>query len=423
MPENGRLIPNKYKRCLPITLFWCCIFVSCNTMNSNTSLIPKREAVLSHNEEPEEFTVIEMDTPTVFIKTGDDITAIIETDRIDSLYLDLESSDYLIFGKINFFGETNERRDSIVYRKRDRRFFNFHADGGNGNLLYVINYKTRTFDFFEITDNGAKIDIASVPIPNDSDYWFAINDTLLVSEFPRANRKEIYRLDGISLEKHATYPSNLWIMGGSGFAYYYANQYGRDRYTIIINLSNLKEIRIENGNLIQSSKESLFFEDGNRLGRYDKSTGIYSLMEDIVFDEYTRDGYTFSDFCIRGYNEYPINLIYRFKNNQLLFNSRNKICMYDIDTDLLYILFDYNIYPDSKSMSYLYLINDNYFYSTIIGASDLVSLDDTKIIYRFLLNWIDREELISDIAYIKYYETREGDIIIYQTYGTNFKDE
>ena len=100
--------------------------------------------------------------------------------------------------------------------------------------------------------------------------------------------------------------------------------------------------------------------------------------------------------------------------------------MFDFDIEQLYILFDYNIYPDSEIMHYLYLINDNYFRSiitTTLGISDLVSLDDKRIIYRFILNWIDRTKGISDIADIKYYETREGDIIIYQTYNTNISDK
>ena len=290
-----------------------------NAQSNGTPSIQKKEPVISCNSEPEEFTVIEMDMPAVFIKKGGNIEALIEFDRIDGsyLFLDVETSDYLIFGRLYFLGETFEGRGSIVYRKSDRCFFNFHADGGNGSLLYIINYKTRTFDFFEITDNGAKNDIVSVPIPNESDHWSVIDDKFLVSEFFGAReRKEIYRLDGIIFEKCASYPSNLWIMGDSGFAYYYERSEGTHSI-ILIDLSSSKETRIENGGIIYRSNESMYFEAGNRLGRYDILIGIYSLMEGIAVDEYNINGYTFSDFCINGYNEYPITKAYHFKNNQL----------------------------------------------------------------------------------------------------------
>jgi hypothetical protein len=402
-----------------------------NTQNNITHQIQKKEPILSYNSEPEKFTVMEIDMPTIFIMTGGNIEVLMEYDRVEGSYLfiDLETSDYLIFRKWNFLGGTLETRDSVIYRKKDRRFFNFHADGGNGNLLYIINYKTRTFDFFEITDNGAKNDIASVPIPNPSDNWSVINDKLLASVF--FGTMEIYKLDGIYLEEYAKYPSSLQIMGDSGLAYYFERSSGTIRAgnTILVDLYSLKEISIRASlSLRVRTKESLFFIDVDRLGCCDIQTGIYSLMEGIIADENTKigDSFRLSDFFIQGYNEYPITEVYRFKNNQLLFNSRNRICMFDFDIEQLYILFDYNIYPDSEIMHYLYLINDNYFSSritTAFGISDLVSLDDKRIIYRFILNWIDRTKGISDIADIKYYETREGDIIIYQTYNTNISDK
>jgi len=282
--------------------------------------------------------------------------------------------------------------------------------------------------FFEITDNGVKNDVASVPIPNNSDYWFAIDDEFLVPQYTvYGARKEIYRLDGINIEKlagYSSFPPNLWITGSSRLAGYYEGLYDSDE--IIINLSNMKETRIR-GSVWKFglTKESLFYIDEDRLGRYDIQTGVYSLIEGIIADENTKigDGFRPSDFFIDGYNEYPITSIYRFKNNQLLFNSRNKICMYDFNTGIFYILFDYNIYPQAKGMGGLYYLNDRYLNSLTLGVSDLVSLDDKKIICRFIMNWIDRTERIDDISLIRYYETREGDIIIYPVHQTNFRTD
>ena len=188
----------------------------------------------------------------------------------------------------------------------------------------------------------------------------------------------------------------------------------------------MKETRIRgSASKFGLTKESLFFIDEDKLGRYDIQTGVYSFMEGISVDENTKfgDSFRLSDFFIDGYNEYPITLIYRFKNNQFLFNSKNKICMYDFNTGIFYIFFDYNIYPQAKGMGNLNYLNDRYLNSLTLGVSDLVSLDDKKIICRFIMNWIDRTERIDDISLLKYHETREGDIIIYPVHQTNFRTD
>jgi len=141
-------------------------------------------------------------------------------------------------------------------------------------------------------------------------------------------------------------------------------------------------------------------------------------MEDIIKEEiFGNSGYLLRDYRIRGYEEYSLGMIYRVHNNQLLFTTgNNKICMYDFDTSILYILFDYTIYPDTRGMGLLYLINDSYFFGGTFGRADIVSLDDTKIICRFIMRWIDPEQIIDDVSYMWYYETREGDIIICPRY-------
>ena len=392
-----------------------------NTQNDSAPSIPKKEAVLSHNEEPEEFAVIEMDTPTVFIKKGNSIDVFIELARNESLSPNIAETDSYIIFAIQEKDANIREQTSLIYRKKDGKFFRFNANGGHENMLYHINYETRTFDFFEIADNGIKKDITSVPIPNKSDNWYVgrngfLTSTIYIYYNHGWGKKEVYILDGTTLTKHAEFPSNVSIIGSfPPFAHY--SRYSNNNVMKLINLSNMKEINIENGDLIDIEEESIFLTDGNRMIHYDIATDSYSFMEYIINAENTRNnGYYLKDCHIRGYEDYPLNMIYRVHNNQFLFGTaNNKICIYDFETGILYILFDYNIYPDTRGMGPLYLINDSYFFAGTFGRADLVSLDDKKIICRFIMKWFD-PEIIDDVSYMWYYETREGDIIICPRY-------
>jgi hypothetical protein len=392
-----------------------------NNQNNDTSLISKREPILSYNSEPEEFTLIKMDTPTVFIKKDDNIDILIKLRRNEHISPNISETDNYIFFDILEQKADVEERTSLIYRKKDGKFFHFNADGGHGNMLYYINYETRSFDFFEITDNGIKKDIRSVPIPNESDNWYSVQYEFLVSYNYSRKVKEIYTLNGTTLIKRAEYPINVSIIGSSHlFAYY--SLYSNNNTMKLINLSNMKETNIKNGAIIDITKNSIFFVDGNKMAHYDASTDTYSFMEYIIKAENARNsGFYLSDYFIQNYEECPLGKLYSVNNNQLLFNSgNNKICMYDFDTDLLYILFDYNIYTRPRGL--LYLINDSYFFSGSFGVADIVSLDDKRIICRFIMNWIDPTEIISDVSYMWYYETREGNIIIYPRYGSNTRE-
>jgi hypothetical protein len=381
-----------------------------NNKNNDTSLISKREPILSYNSEPEEFTLIKMDTPTVFIKKDDNINVLLQLKKNESISSFITETDYYVIFYILEHNADNEKRTSLIYRKKDGKFFRFNANGGSEKMLYYINYETLTFDFFEINDNGIKNDITSVPMPNWTGNWRVSENGFLSS------MQEIYIFNGTILTKYAHIWFGTAIIGSYNLFVYYS-RYKNNNIMKLINLSNMKETNIVDGNLINITRTSIFFTDGNRIAHYDISTDTYYFLDNIIRAD-NKSGSFLSSYFIQGFKEYQLDSLYSVYNNKLLYRFGDKVCMYDFDTNMLYILFDYEKYPHSDKMGFLNFINNSYLYADGFGVSDLISLDEKRIIYRFIINWIDPSKIINDISQICYYETKEGDIIIYPVHSS-----
>jgi len=370
--------------------------------------------------------VIEVDEPAIFIKTvgSDTVEILTELDRNDRIFSVLETSDYIIFSLMII--KTLNERDTLIYRKSDRKFFRFYADGGNGSLLYVINKETRSFDFYEITVNGRKEAVVSIPMPNDAETWIVLSDSFLESYIDGDTRTiEIYKIEGTALIKYAETGLNfnifpITLRNHNLYGYYFRSQ-GRTSYTTIVNLSTMNETSIENVSLVELTKEAIFFTSGDKLGYYCFTENNFFFLENIIrVRTPISRGHLLSDFFIHGFEEFPIKVIYSFTGNQLLFNSNNRICKYYFNTNQISILFDHN--STNEGAGFLYNINSNYYFYSGDDKYYLVSLIDRGIICEFIVNWIKPEDYVENTTRsMWFYETREADIIFYTV--NTFQDD
>jgi hypothetical protein len=286
-------------------------------------------------------------------------------------------------------------------------FFTFNVDGGNGKLLYVINYESRSIDSFEITTDGERKPVSSVPIPGEVHDFWVLNDTFLVS-YPYEDRgvRSIYKLADTTLSKYTECPSDLTVFDTSGL-FAYNPSYSVDNILKIINLSNQKKISIEKGLILSFTNELIFFTNGNSVSYYDMLTDTcFSADYFIKAEKPEYGGRYLNDYCIQGFEEYPILHIYQLNEDYLLFNSYGKICKYSITTGKFEILFDYHAITGEY---YLEMIDDNYFFGSNYGISNLVSLKEKKIVCQFIMNWIDTSGSIMDISLMGSYVTRESE--------------